>query len=79
MYRSSGCPELEDQQHLGQETVPGHAILRERPGGLGVVDGYVREDLDEVMMVARFRWVASGDPASVTTAVMLAAGASPSS
>ncbi|WP_413100184.1 hypothetical protein [Streptomyces sp. Inha503] len=77
VYEFSGCPELEDQQHLGQEAIPGHGILRPRPESPGVVDGYVRYGLDEVMMVARFRWVARGDPSSVMPAVMRAAGAPP--
>ncbi|KUL47527.1 MULTISPECIES: hypothetical protein [Streptomyces] len=77
VYAFSGCPELDDQQHVGHEAEPGAAIVRKRPGDPGIVDGYVREGLDEVMMVARYRWVASGDPASVTPAVWRAAGAPP--
>ncbi|GHJ99633.1 hypothetical protein SY2F82_14310 [Streptomyces sp. Y2F8-2] len=50
------------------------AVFRERPGGLGIVDGFVRASVDEVMMVARFRWVAGGDPSMVAPMVLEAAG-----
>ncbi|MEU2715480.1 hypothetical protein [Streptomyces sp. NPDC007205] len=35
-----------------------------------LVDGFVRESVDELMTVARFRWVASGDPSTVGPAVL---------
>ncbi|MFJ9148438.1 hypothetical protein ACIRP7_10230 [Streptomyces sp. NPDC102270] len=34
-------------------------------GGPGIVDGFVRELLDEELLAARLRWVATGDPAWV--------------
>ena len=49
-------------------------MVTERVGDLGIVDGFVRESVDELMLVARFRWVTSGDPSTVVPAVMAAAG-----
>lgn len=43
-------------------------------GGLGIVDGFVREYVDDLMLAARFRWVASGDPSMVALAVLEASG-----
>ncbi|MEU5636327.1 hypothetical protein ACIA8I_22470 [Streptomyces rishiriensis] len=68
VHRFSGRPGLEDQVRIGQEDAPEPVVLRERPGELGVVDGYVRELLDEEMLVARLRWVAGGDPERVAAA-----------
>ncbi|MFB6783631.1 hypothetical protein ACFCX0_41635 [Streptomyces sp. NPDC056352] len=37
----------------------------------------MRESVDDMMMVARFRWVASGDPSAVAPAVLQASGLLP--
>jgi hypothetical protein len=72
VYEFSGCPDAEDYQQIAIEDEPGDVVLRERPGGLGVLDGFVRESVDELMMVARFRWVATGDPPAVASALLKA-------
>ncbi|MEV8562011.1 hypothetical protein AB0478_37305 [Streptomyces sp. NPDC051917] len=74
VYEFSGCPDSWDYQQIADDQEPGDVVLRERPGGLGVVDGFVWESVDDMMMVARFRWVASGDPSVVAPAVLQASG-----
>lgn len=77
VYEFSGCPDSKDYQQITDDEEPGDVVLRERPGGLGIVDGFVRESVDDMMMVARFRWVASGAPSAVAPAVLRAAGLLP--
>ncbi|MFB7324721.1 hypothetical protein [Streptomyces sp. NPDC056190] len=72
VYAFSGCPATGDFRQIADDEEPGNVVLGERPGGLGIVDGFVRESVDDMMMVARFRWVASGDPSAVAPAVLLA-------
>jgi hypothetical protein len=61
VYEFSGCPDTGSFQQIADELEPGEVVVRERVGGLAIVDGFVRESIDDVMMVARFRWVAGGD------------------
>ncbi|MEU6011684.1 hypothetical protein [Streptomyces sp. NPDC047453] len=77
VYAFSGCPDTGNHQQITNEGKPGHVVVRERPGGLDIVDGFVRESVDELMMVARFRWVASGAPSIVMPALREAAGLPP--
>ncbi|GAB2463548.1 hypothetical protein [Streptomyces incanus] len=74
VYEFSGCPDSGDFQQIADDEELGEVVLRERPGGLGIVDGFVRESVDDMMMVARFRWVTSGDPSTVAPAVLQASG-----
>ncbi|WP_189316113.1 hypothetical protein [Streptomyces brasiliensis] len=55
MYEFSGCPGSADYWQITDDEEPGDVMLRERPSGLGIVDGFVRESVDDLMMVARFR------------------------
>ncbi|MFJ4806781.1 hypothetical protein [Streptomyces murinus] len=77
VYEFSGCPDSGDFRQIADDEEPGDVVLRERPGGLGIVDGFVRERVDDVMMVARFWWVASGDASVVAPAVLQASGSPP--
>ncbi|MER5913852.1 hypothetical protein ABT124_26065 [Streptomyces sp. NPDC001982] len=77
VYVFSGCPDTGTYQQLANEGELGTVAVRERSGGLGIVDGFVRENVDELMMVARFRWVASGEPSTVMPALMEASGLPP--
>ncbi|MEU6010149.1 hypothetical protein [Streptomyces sp. NPDC047453] len=72
VYVFSGCPATGDYQQIADDQEPGDVVFRDRPGGLGIMDGFVRESVDDMMMVARFRWVASGDPSAVAPAVLQA-------
>ncbi|MFB7224501.1 hypothetical protein [Streptomyces sp. NPDC056227] len=74
VYEFSGCPDSADYQQIADDAEPGDVVLRERLGGLGIVDGFVRESIDDMMMVARFRWVSSVDPSAVAPAVLQASG-----
>ncbi|MCX4530135.1 hypothetical protein OHA79_43685 [Streptomyces sp. NBC_00841] len=76
-YEFSGCPDSADYQQIADDAEPGDVVLRECPDGLGIVDGFVRESVDDMMMVARFRWVASVDPSAVAPAVLQASGLLP--
>lgn len=78
VYEFAGCPDTGCYQQVADEMGPGEVVVRERVGGLRIVDGFVRESVDDVMMVARFRWVASGDPSTVMPEVLRACGPSPS-
>jgi hypothetical protein len=51
----SGCPGAGGFRQLADEAEPGRVLFRHRSGGSGIVDGFVREGVDELMMVARFR------------------------
>ncbi|WP_146067889.1 hypothetical protein [Streptomyces sp. Ru72] len=74
MYEFVGCPNTGDHQQIADEDEPGEVVFRERPGGLGIIDGFVHDSVDEVMIMARFRWVAGGDPSTVAPRVLEAAG-----
>lgn len=73
VYEFLGCPDTGDHQQIANEEEPGEVVFHERPGGLGIMDGFVRESVDELMMVARFRWATSGDPSTVAPVVLEAA------
>ncbi len=60
VYVFSGCPDSGDYQQIADDEEPGHAVLRERQGGLCTVDGFVRESIGDLMKAAHFRWVAGG-------------------
>ncbi|MFI6359523.1 hypothetical protein ACIBJF_44690 [Streptomyces sp. NPDC050743] len=77
VYVFSGCPDSGDYQQIADDEEPDHVVLRERLGGPCIVDGFVRESIDDLMMVARFRWVASGDPSVVAATVLHASGLAP--
>ncbi|MGV9566027.1 hypothetical protein [Streptomyces sp. NPDC003480] len=71
MYEFAGCPNAGDHQQIADEDEPGEVVFRERPGG--IVDGFLRESVDELMMVARFRWVVTGGDASTVAPMVLEA------
>ncbi|MFB8183635.1 hypothetical protein ACFC8N_48475 [Streptomyces sp. NPDC055966] len=77
VYELSGRPNSGDYQQIADDQEPGDVVLRERPGGLGIVDGFVRESVDDMIMVARFWWMASRDPSTVAPAVLQASGLPP--
>ncbi|PWI04746.1 hypothetical protein DIZ27_43450 [Streptomyces sp. NWU339] len=77
VYEFTGCPDSGDYQQIADADEPGEVVLRERPRGLGIVDGFVRESVDDLLRVARFRWVTSGDPSTVAPAVLQASGPAP--
>lgn len=77
VYEFSGCPETGCSQQIAEEVEPGEVEVRERVGVPAMVDGFVRESVDDLMMVARFRWVASGDPSAVTPESVRASALSP--
>ncbi|MFF2205644.1 hypothetical protein [Streptomyces sp. NPDC058145] len=72
VYELSGCPDSGDHQQIADDQEPGDVVLRKRPGNPSVVDGFVRESIDDIMMIARFRWVACGDPSAVASGVLQA-------
>ncbi|MGW2937997.1 hypothetical protein ACWDA7_40730 [Streptomyces sp. NPDC001156] len=78
VYEFSGCPDMGCYHQIADEVEPDEVVVRERVGGLGIVDGFVRESVDDVMMVAQFRWVASGDPSTVMPELQRASKLSPS-
>lgn len=78
VYEFSGCPDTGRFQQIADAVEPGEVMVRERAGGLSIVDGFVRESVDNVMMVAHFRWVTSGNPSTVTPELLRASGLSPS-
>ncbi|MFF7987336.1 hypothetical protein ACFZDK_51105 [Streptomyces sp. NPDC007901] len=51
-------------QRIVGETEPGKVVVFERADRPVIVDGFVRESVDDLMMVARFRRVAGGDPSA---------------
>ncbi|MFE1406160.1 hypothetical protein ACFW5D_21340 [Streptomyces sp. NPDC058770] len=77
VYEFSGCPDSGDYRQIAEDEEPGDVVLRERLGGLGIVDGFVRESVDDLMMVARFRWVVGGDPSAVAPALLQRSGLPP--
>ncbi|MEV8562725.1 hypothetical protein AB0478_41095 [Streptomyces sp. NPDC051917] len=79
VYTFSGCPGIGNYQQIANEGEPGDVVGRARPGGLGVVDGFVLESVDDLMMVAHFRWVATGDSSTVMPTVLEALGLPPTS
>ncbi|MBW8697959.1 hypothetical protein MBT84_00100 [Streptomyces sp. MBT84] len=74
VYEFFGCPHSGDHPQITYEGAPGEVALRERPGSLTLMDCFVRESVDDVAMVARFRWVAGGTPSSIAPAMLSAAG-----
>ncbi|MFL4903814.1 hypothetical protein ACJ6WF_11655 [Streptomyces sp. MMS24-I2-30] len=78
VYTFSGCPGTGDFQQIADDEEPPDAVLHERPDARGFVDRYVLASVDDLMLVARFRWVACGDPSTVATAVRRASGRTPS-
>ncbi|MFF9318095.1 hypothetical protein ACF1BP_36435 [Streptomyces sp. NPDC014735] len=77
VYEFSGCPDSGDYRQIADDEEPGDVVLRKRLGGLGIVDGFVRESVDDLMMVARFRWVVGGDASAVAPALLQASGVPP--
>ncbi|WP_146229152.1 hypothetical protein [Streptomyces sp. NWU339] len=77
VYEFTGCPDSGDYRQIADDEAPGAVVLRERPSGLGIVDGFVRESVDDLLRVARFRWVTGGDPSTVAPAVLQVSGPSP--
>ncbi|MET9089725.1 hypothetical protein ABZX77_49090 [Streptomyces sp. NPDC004237] len=77
IYELSGSPEAEGHQRMAGEPEPGKVVVFERAEKPGIVDGFVRESVDDLMMVARFRWVAGGDPSVVMPELLRAAAISP--
>ncbi|MEU6654906.1 hypothetical protein ABZ904_37210 [Streptomyces sp. NPDC046900] len=77
VYAFAGCPDTGDFQESAGEEEPGEVVFRDRAGGFGVIDGFVRESVDGPMLVARYRWVASGDALAVAPAVLRAASELP--
>ncbi|MEV5846478.1 hypothetical protein AB0M32_31370 [Streptomyces sp. NPDC051985] len=77
IYELSGFPEVGDHQRIAGEAEPGKVVVFERADGQVIVDGFVRESIDDLMMVARFRWVASGDFSTVMPELLRAAALSP--
>ncbi|MEU6511495.1 hypothetical protein [Streptomyces sp. NPDC046942] len=74
VYAFTGCPGTGDYQLITNQEEPGDVVFRDRPGGLGIVDAFVREHVDHIMMVVRYRWVADEAPSTVTPAVQEALG-----
>src|SRR5262245_33452706 len=74
VYEFSGYPDMGCYQQIANEMEPGEVVVCERVGCPGIVDGFVRESIDDVMMVVHFRWVASGDPSTVMPEVLRACG-----
>jgi hypothetical protein len=70
VYEFAGCPGRGDFQEITGEAEPGEVVFRDRAGGFGVVDGFVLESVDDVMLGARYRWVAGGQPCTVAPAVL---------
>ncbi|MGW0994305.1 hypothetical protein [Streptomyces sp. NPDC002520] len=73
VYEFSGCPDRGRYQQFAQ-VEPREFVVCERVGGPVMVDGFVRESVDDLMMVARFRWVASGDTSAVMPELLRATG-----
>ncbi|WP_438307148.1 hypothetical protein ACSHXN_47865 (plasmid) [Streptomyces sp. HUAS TT11] len=72
----SGCSDTGGHQQITNELEPGEVMVLERAGSPGIVDGFVRDSVDDVMMVTHYRWVASGHPSAVMPQVMRALGLS---
>ncbi|MFD0134776.1 hypothetical protein ACFVIL_12510 [Streptomyces sp. NPDC127159] len=65
VYMFSGCPDIGSYQQITNEVEPGEVMVLERAARPGIVDGFVRDSVDDVMMVTHYRWVASGAPSTV--------------
>ncbi|MGW2935251.1 hypothetical protein ACWDA7_26100 [Streptomyces sp. NPDC001156] len=79
VYEFAGGPDTGDFEDSAGEEEPGEVVFRDRPGGFGVMDGFVRESVDGLMLVARYRWVASGDASAVAPVVVRASSELPPS
>ena len=77
IYELSGSPEAGSHQRIAGEAEPCKVVVFARVDRPVIVDGFVRESVDDLMMVARFRWVASGDPSIVMPELLRAAALSP--
>lgn len=62
VYVFVGCPWTGDAQQITNEGEPDDVLVRQRPAAQGTVDTFVREGVDRIMLVARYRWVADGAP-----------------
>ncbi|MFJ9760954.1 hypothetical protein [Streptomyces sp. NPDC101149] len=78
VYMFSGCPDTESHQQVTNEVEPGEVMVLERASSPGIVDGFVRDSVDDVMMVTHYRWVASGQPSTVMPEIMQTLGLSQS-
>ena len=57
------CPDTEDVEALAkQEGRPLQALVRQRPGAGGLVDGYILQRADPEQRTAVYTWVQAGDP-----------------
>jgi hypothetical protein len=65
------------QARIAGEAEPGKVVVFARAERPVIVDGFVRESVDDLMLVARFRWVAGGDPSTVMPELLRAAALSP--
>ncbi|WP_406430179.1 hypothetical protein OHB00_00675 [Streptomyces sp. NBC_00631] len=77
VYEFSGCPDTGDYRQIAQDDEPGEVVLRERADVPSSVDGYVRDSIDDLILVARYRWVAGGHPSTVALQVLKAYEALP--
>ncbi|MGW4911871.1 hypothetical protein [Streptomyces sp. NPDC004270] len=78
VYEFLGRPGMRPYRQVADEVEPAEVVVCEGLGGQAVVDGFVRESVDVLMMVARFQWVVSGDLSTVTPELLRASGLSPS-
>ncbi|MET8631559.1 hypothetical protein [Streptomyces sp. NPDC004680] len=76
VYMFSGCPDRGCCQQISNEVEPGEVMVLDRAGSTGIVDGFVRDSVDDVMLVTHYRWVASGHPSVVMPEIMRALGPS---
>ncbi|MDG4858127.1 hypothetical protein P8605_08170 [Streptomyces sp. T-3] len=75
VYDFAGCSGRGGHRHTGQRQPPADGVLRQRPGLVGLVDGYVLERIDVEVRTGYYLWVASGAPSEVATAVLHAVNA----
>ncbi|GAA3784148.1 hypothetical protein [Streptomyces chiangmaiensis] len=69
VYEFAGCPDEGEDRQIAAGDEPGQVLVRERPDGADMVDGFVRESTADMMMVVRFRRVAGGDRSSSLPAI----------
>ncbi len=73
MYQFRGCPDVEDFETVaGPRDRPAHVLVRERPGGDEIADGYVLENVDLDERTADCLWGKGADPGTVTTFLLQA-------